>query len=360
MKPYRVKLAEWGCQFFAVFVLVMMGLDSYERSLSPTSLENGRSIGFLINTNSDLVFWHLFLYGLYIITWVLFFYGIFKRYENSLRKKILNGVAGWIMFSLIHTAIVFLAYQFIGSVAETGRQILHFSVTFELGETIFDLYFFLGIFAFMAQTTIQFLSRYHELEEADHIQTELSLIRSQLRPHFFFNTLNNLYSMALETGNADLADGIQNLTGMMRYSLKHSTKKLVPLDDEWEYVKKYVALQKLRFQQESVKIKIKTEGAFKHARVAPMILINFVENAFKHGISYEHDSYVYIKLAVDENTIVLHVRNSNYPSHHDTGDSGIGTAQTKRLLGLYYNDDFNLAINTAKNEHIVTLKLPIK
>jgi sensor histidine kinase YesM len=166
--------------------------------------------------------------------------------------------------------------------------------------------------------------------------------------------------MALETGNQDLADGLQNLTGMMRYSLKQSTKELVPLNEEWDYVEQFVELQKLRINRDSVDIKMETDGRLESTQVAPMILINFVENAFKHGISYEKDSFIKIKLEVKETAIILHVRNSNHPSEQESGTSGIGTTQTRKLLKLYYGDDFDLAISSKKDEYAVILKLPIQ
>jgi len=366
MQINRVKLAEWGVQLLAVLVFVLVGLDSYERSthylydLQSVQLSDAQSVGVLITTNTNQVFWHILVYGLWMLTWFLFYYGIYKRFEGSLKKKILGGFAGWIIFSVTHLALVFVISKILQSQPATQTYVLNFEFTFQLGETIFDIYFIIGVIAFMTQTTMQFLYRYRELEQADHMQSELALIRSQLRPHFFFNTLNNLYSMALETKNEPLADGIQNLTGMMRYSLKHSTKELVPLKEEWDYIHKYVELQKLRIDEQTVNIKMETEDPFNTVQVAPMILINFVENAFKHGISYEHPSFVHIRLEVRDATIILSVHNSNHPSKQETGESGIGTAQTKKLMELYYGNDFDLDISSTRNEHTVILKLPIR
>lgn len=364
MQINRVKLAEWAVQLLAVLFFVLVALDSYERStrylVESVLLEDARSIGVHITTNTHQVFWHILIYGLWTLTWFLFYFGIYKRYEGSLKKKILGGLTGWISFSSIHMALVFLISKILQSQPATSTYVLNFDIVFELGETIFDIYFIIGVVAFMTQTTMQFLYRYRELEQADHMQSELALIRSQLRPHFFFNTLNNLYSMALETKNEPLADGIQNLTGMMRYSLKHSTKELVPLQEEWEYIHKYVELQKLRVDEETVNIKMEAEGHLNAVQLAPMILINFVENAFKHGISYEKDSFVHIQLNVTDATIILSVTNSNHPSKKETGESGIGTTQTRKLIKLYYDDNFDLDISSTKDEYSVILKLPTR
>lgn len=317
--------------------------------------------GYHYNVERTAV-WHAIEYGLYIIAWFVAYFLFFQRYHQSIKKKLIALCSGWLAFSVLHMGIVITATILLKSQPATQpvATVFRFGTFSSIPDSPFALYFLIVILAFLAQTTVQFLYRYQELEQADHMQSELALIRSQLRPHFFFNTLNNLYSMALETKNEPLAEGIQNLTGMMRYSLKHSTKELVPLKEEWEYIEKYVELQKLRINQDSVEISMEVKGRLSYAQVAPMILINFVENAFKHGISYEKSSFVNIKLEVTDEFVILEVRNSNHPSKQDTGTSGIGTAQTKKLLKLYYEEDFDLDIHSTSDEHTVILKLPIR
>ena len=360
MHVNRIKLAEWGIHLLAVTVLVLVANDSYERSLYEGFLQTGRRIGFFIVTNADIVFWHVLIYSMFILAWFLFYYGIYQLYEHSIKRKILGGVAGWIGFSLIHGVLVYFVYRLVKLFTIADSHILRFDIEFEFGETVLIMYFMMGVVAFLAHTTMYHLRRYKELEETDRMQSELSLIRSQLRPHFFFNTLNNLYSMALQTQNEDLANGIQDLTGMMRYSLKQSTEKLVPLSDEWEYIEHYVDLQKLRIEQSNVEINLSCTDDMAAARIAPMILINFVENAFKHGISYEKKSYVDILLEVKNGQIVLTVKNSNHPSHQEKGLSGIGTDQTKRLLSLHYQDTYDLDITSYQDWYRVVLTLPAR
>ena len=313
-------------------------------------------------SSANQLVWHIIVYGLYLISWFVAYYFFFKRHHHRLKKKLLALLFGWVGFSVLHFGIVITFTVFLNgkASAQPSATILSFGTFNSLTDSPFAFYFLIVFLAFLAQSTVQFLYRYQELEQADHMQSELALIRSQLRPHFFFNTLNNLYSMALETNNEPLADGIQNLTGMMRYSLQHSTKELVPLQDEWDYICRYVELQKLRINQESVKVDLEAKGRLIKAQVAPMILINFVENAFKHGVSYEKPSFVDIKLDVTDKQVILEVRNSNHPSIQDKGTSGIGTAQTKKLLKLYYEDEFQLNIIPTPEEHTSILKLPIR
>ncbi len=339
-------------------------------STQPLSENSTSSRGEMVEVKRNIVNFastsqmirHIIVYGLYILGWFIAYYLFFKRYHQSFKKKLLALGSGWFAFSILHMAILVTATVFVNS--ESGDQpvatVFKFGTFSSISDSPFAFYFLIFIVAFLAQTAVQFLYRYQELEQADHMQSELALIRSQLRPHFFFNTLNNRYSMALDTKNEPLADGIQNLTGMMRYSLKHSTKELVPLQEEWEYIEKYVELQKLRISPESVDINMTAKGRLSSAEVAPMILINFVENAFKHGISYEKASFVEIILDVMDEVIVLSVRNSNHPSKQETGESGIGTPQTKKLLKLYYEEDFDLNIRSTSDEYTIHLKLPIR
>ena len=360
MQLNRIKLAEWGIHLLAVTVLVLVAYDSYERSIYEGFLQTGRRIGFFIVTNADIIFWHVLIYSLFVLAWFLFYYGIYQRYEHSIKKKVLGGLVGWFGFSLIHGLLVYLVYRLVKPFPLADSHILLFEIEYEFGETVLIMYFMMAVVAFLAHTTVTHLRRYKELEETDRMHAELSLIRSQLRPHFFFNTLNNLYSMALQTQNEDLANGIQDLTGMMRYSLKQSTEKLVPLSDEWEYIEHYVDLQKLRIEQSNVKINLRCTGELAAVRIAPMILINFVENAFKHGISYEKNSFVDILLEVKAGQIVLSVKNSNHPSIQEKGLSGIGTDQTKRLLSVHYQDTYDLDITSNQEWYRVVLTLPAR
>ncbi|SMO58177.1 sensor histidine kinase [Gracilimonas mengyeensis] len=322
------------------------------------------------SSQTNQMIWHGIVYGLYLTGWFVSYFMFFKRNQSALKKKLLALTTGWLGFAIIHMVIVVFAGVMLNTEPTTSQTtasalttqpsttVFRFGTFSSFSDSLFAVYFLIVLVAFLAQTTTQFLYRYQELEEADHMQSELALIRAQLRPHFFFNTLNNLYSMALESKNEALADGLQNLTGLMRYSLTHSTKKLVPLREEWEYIKRYVELQKLRLNPESVDINMEISGDLHSAQIAPMILINFVENAFKHGISYERPSFVEMKLNITETYIILTVCNSNHPSKQEAGVSGIGTAQTKKLLALYYEDDFDLDILSNQQQHEVILKLP--
>lgn len=329
----------------------------------PTDIVTIEGIQYNVESaSSDQVLRHSIEYALFIIGWFVAYFLLFKRHYKSLKKKLVALAISWVGFAFLHMGIVITLMILLKSQAsaQPAIKVLSFGSFSTFSNSPLAFYFLIVFLAFLSQTTVQFLYRFKELEEADHIQSELALIRSQLRPHFFFNTLNNLYSMALESNNETLANGIQNLTGLMRYSLKHGTKEWLPLKDEWEYIQRYIELQKLRINPEKVDVSLTLNGQIDGIEVAPMILINFIENAFKHGISYENESYVHVKLTTKTDTLLLEVENSNHPSHHDTGISGIGTKQTKKLLALYYENTYTLKIQNTDECYTIKLTLPVK
>lgn len=313
----------------------------------------------VLRASSDQVLRYTIEYALFIISWFVAYFFLFKKYHKSLKKKLFALATSWLGFSILHMGILITVMVLLKSpdASQPSVKVLSFGTFSAITESPVAFYFLIVFLAFLAQTTVQFLYRYQELEQADHVQSELALIRSQLRPHFFFNTLNNLYSMALESNNETLAEGLQNLTSLMRYSLKHSTKEWVSVQDEWEYIHTYVELQKLRIDPALVDIQIQHTGNLKIPKIAPMVLINFVENAFKHGVSYASPSHIDIRLTVEDARIHLMVENSNNPSKQEQGSSGIGTSQTKKLLKLYYENDYTLDVTS--NEQIYILKLSV-
>jgi hypothetical protein len=121
--------------------------------------------------------------------------------------------------------------------------------------------------------------------QANQLSTEIKFLKSQINPHFLFNTLNNLFSMAQGKGNDELADGISKLSGMMRYMLYDSNEESVPLSKEITYLEECITLNKLRYADEEGIITFGHAGEIADIRIAPMLFIPFVENAFKHGVA---------------------------------------------------------------------------
>ncbi len=196
--------------------------------------------------------------------------------------------------------------------------------------------------------------------KAKQVQTELELLKTQINPHFLFNTLNNLYGMARKQEKAT-ADGIARLSHLMRYMIHDSQVDRISLDKEIDQIKRLIELQKLRFSKEDkIDIDFKIEGQTKSVLIPPMLMIPFVENAFKHGISLKVPSFIHIRLKAEPEVIRLSIRNScrDIPSQKDEFNSGIGLQNVKRRLELLYPDSHELI--THKTGDIYEVKLVLE
>jgi len=190
---------------------------------------------------------------------------------------------------------------------------------------------------------------------------DLQFLRSQINPHFLFNALNTLYGTALVDGSKRTANGIQMLGDMMRFMLDDNHLDFIPLNNEINYLQNYISLQKLRIQ-DSEQIVISENITIDDCshQIIPMLLIPFVENAFKHGIDLNKKSWINIDLTCDHNSISLKVKNSLH--QQETNDpekkhTGIGLQNVRERLMLFYEGRHQLSYGATGNEFIVELMI---
>jgi len=171
-------------------------------------------------------------------------------------------------------------------------------------------------------------------------KADMQFLRSQINPHFLFNTLNTLYGTALQEGSTRTAEGIQMLGDMMRFMLHENNRDFILLSREVEYMQNYITLQKLRIQQSpNINIETNINGDGCNHSIAPMLLIPLVENAFKHGISLVEPSWIKIQLACDAKSIRFTVNNSMHTkqeSDTEKDKSGVGLQNVSSRLALLY------------------------
>ncbi len=190
---------------------------------------------------------------------------------------------------------------------------------------------------------------------------DLQFLRSQINPHFLFNTLNTLYGTALQEDAGRTAEGIQRLGDMMRFMLEENNMDFIRMDKEIEYLHNYIALQKLRTQSSpEIVIEDNINEQYCNHRIAPMLLIPLVENAFKHGISLNEPSWVIIKLYCTQTKIGFEVRNSIHVKN--SGDpedkrSGIGLNNVLERLKLVYPGKHEIRVNNNGKEFTVQLSI---
>jgi hypothetical protein len=197
--------------------------------------------------------------------------------------------------------------------------------------------------------------------EAVQLDTEIKFLKSQVNPHFLFNTLNNLFSMAQGKGNDELADGISKLSGMMRYMIYDSNAERVPLADEIAYIKNCIALNKLRYADEEAEVTFDYPDQIQNIFIAPMLFIPFIENAFKHGVVINQPSQIDIAITVSDRELLFSCENKNYSfvKKMDDQTSGIGLENVKRRLELVYPGKYELLIKNDTDKYAVKLKISL-
>lgn len=202
--------------------------------------------------------------------------------------------------------------------------------------------------------------RFRGLEIAlDKSEADLQFLRSQINPHFLFNSLNTLYGTALQENAYRAAEGIQKLGDMMRFMLHENHQEKIPMYKEIEYLKNYIDLQKLRTQSSpDILIGSDIDGSGCDHMIAPMLLIPFVENAFKHGISLQERSWVNIRLHCDTKGILFEVRNSVHirkDSNPEKDRSGVGMKNVVNRLRLIYPGKHEFFVNGNDKEFFIQL-----
>jgi hypothetical protein len=194
----------------------------------------------------------------------------------------------------------------------------------------------------------------------EHLATELAFLKSQINPHFLFNSLNSIYSLAFK--KSDLApESILRLSKIMRYVLDESSNTCVSIEKELEHLQDYVELQKLRLTDKT-KFSLVIENKTSHQTIEPMLLVPFVENAFKHGADTSNNSVITIKINAEKNQLVFRSTNTIAQRNIKSKDteSGIGLKNVERRLQMLYPGNHKLEVLEENNLYAVTLFLTLK
>ena len=198
--------------------------------------------------------------------------------------------------------------------------------------------------------------RLAELEH-ENLEQQLEYLRYQINPHFFMNTLNNIHAL-VDIDPEQAKDTILELSKMMRFVLYEGNKKDVPISREFDFIRHYVALMQLRYT-EKVKITLDMPQESPDRQIPPLILITFIENAFKHGISYQRESFIDINVAVEGEKLRFKCSNSKADqANEDKG--GVGLDNVRKRLNLLYDNNYTLDINDTPDIYHVELVIPLK
>ncbi|HEY4322515.1 MAG TPA: sensor histidine kinase [Mucilaginibacter sp.] len=222
-----------------------------------------------------------------------------------------------------------------------------------------SLFLFLMIMAL--STAIKIIQQWQITEqraaraEAGKASAELSFLKAQINPHFLFNTLNNIYTLAL-TKDDHAPDSIMKLSNIMRYVTDDATEDFVPLANELDCINNYIELQRLRLGEKTI-VDLHVAGHPERKMIAPLILMTFIENVFKYGVSKHERSVILINILAAENSIIFFCENTIFTENKPNERNGVGLKNTRKRLEHLYPGRHLLNINTKDNLFSVKLSL---
>lgn len=314
--------------------------------------------------SSDPNFYYAVAYGT-IFNMIIFYiatYIILPYYFS--KKKYLFGV----IFTLLY-------FVFVSLLEGAADYIIISNFYFppgspEIAERIGDQVFAAAIFMNIPFILIVFIyriskdwyknERIKQILKEEKLKSELQFLKSQINPHFLFNTLNNLFGIARKIDAMPVADGIAKLSHLMRYMLYDSEVDFVTLEKEVNYLNNYIDLQKLRIESvKNIHLSIKLNNYNPELKIAPLILIPFVENAFKHGISIKEKSEIEIELKTNKNIVEFRVSNTinKLRKNRDEENSGFGLKNVQKRLDLLYPERYSLNIKEDTDNYSVSLSI---
>ncbi|UMB53190.1 histidine kinase [Lutibacter sp. A64] len=192
--------------------------------------------------------------------------------------------------------------------------------------------------------------------QKESVENQLAFLRNQISPHFFMNTLNNIHAL-VDIDTEESKNAIIKLSNLMRHLLYDSEGKSTSIKKEIEFIESYIELMKLRFSSK-VKINVEIPSEIPDKSIPPLLFTSLLENAFKHGVSYNKDSFINILMRFTEDKLQFEIENSNHPKKDDEA-SGIGVENTKKRLALLFKDNFDFKISETKEVYKVNLSIPL-
>jgi len=221
----------------------------------------------------------------------------------------------------------------------------------------FDYSLYMFVIVLFCAMLLKVSQRWRKLQR-EQLETELSYLKAQINPHFLFNTLNSIYSLAIEKSDYT-ATAVVKLSGMMRYIISESHKHFVSLEKEINYINDYIELQKFRLGG-TVQINYALKGSYTGREVAPLILITFVENAFKYGVNPEEYSEISTTIHIENDILTLKVENNKVTTLPGKLEaSGLGISNTRNRLEMLYPRKHKLIIDDGTEKFKVHLEITL-
>ncbi len=339
---WSLVVAAWLCFFLLPFQFL-----NYDKSKAP--LDSPRFITMLIASNLLLILFY-YLNSRILIPRLL-----------AQKKPALYILSIFAYFFLYLTAI----YTIMQLSPETAHFLhtpyakqIHYSGPYYFSGGAVTLFLIALVVSTGGKIVRQWFSAEEIKEEISkqQLETELNLLKTQVNPHFLFNTLNSIYSLAI-ANNQKTADAVIKLSRIMRYTLEDCKGNDVELQQEIDFINSYIELQKLRLTNNN-SICFTAKGDINIARIAPFVFIPFIENAFKYGISTHRSSSIEASIKAENNKVIFTCVNDFQPNSTTRHEStGMGISNTRRRLELLYNKRHELSIFSDDNRFSVLLTI---
>jgi sensor histidine kinase YesM len=328
--------------FHVLFWLILFGIMIYSGHLE---------MPWLLATVTSAI--NLIFFG--VIVYFNLYY-LFPKYlkEKNLWIHIGLLLAGAIILTPIKTLSLFYA-------SSGNTRLQSFYIQNQL--YIFLSTFFVALSSTIYQIMTEWVKQQRDKKELENktLQSELNFLKSQINPHFLFNTLNSLYALSLKKSDK-APEMVLRLAEMMRYMLYECNEKEVLLQKELTYLENYLEMEKIRHGQK-VDIQYQVSGKIEKQRISPLLFIPFLENAFKHGISQQLEpGFINLTLTIDENRLQMELVNSKSsqgPRANASNSGGIGLINVKRRMEILYPTQHTIVIHETPNTYTVNLQLTL-
>jgi two-component sensor histidine kinase len=271
-------------------------------------------------------------------------------------------------FIIVNVAIILFFLVIKEYIEETFFQELlkKRSTDSEDGKPPFKMFIYVQSLSYMApllfsialKSTKRWVKTEAERKEAANfkLKSEIQHLRYQLQPHFFFNSLNNIYSM-VDISPEQAKSSIHSLSKLMRYMLYETNVEQILLSKEIDFMKKYIDLMKLRVSDKTI-VNYHFPSEETGTKIAPLLFISLIENAFKHGVSAHNESLIEINMTCKDQKVLFTIKNDNYPKQTtDKSGSGIGLQNLEKRLQLLYPNKYSFETSVKDNRFLVNLEL---
>jgi len=290
---------------------------------------------------------------------IIVYFNLYFLIPNYLRKNSgINYAVALVLTAIILTPLKTIVFYLLFS---DEPSIQSWVITRQ--KSLFFQLLFYGSVSTIFQIILDWQKGSVEKMELQHKNTEseLNFLKSQINPHFLFNTLNNLYALTLKKSD-QAPEIVLKLSEMMRYMLYECNEELVPLRKEVNYLENYLELEKLR-QKKNIKIDFLVSGLIKDQKIAPLMFIPFLENSFKHGLNNQlSDGYVKILLKINDEEVHFSIDNSkaeSAPKPNAKKSGGIGLVNVRRRLDLLYPNSHELNIKNSPTNYYIDLNIKL-